>query len=191
LFKFERTNLILKRLCKNRRYPLASIVKNYLISECNFQHLIGDIKLVDKVAFGFQYSPCMLESEFFKAFESLHITFGRDKIPVMMYIPMASVIEIRGRTFEYHLTTTEANYLLFALGYLSDEDTLLSLLYYSYCENCLNVTPRKNVHVYFKEFLGRWRSVNDPPYRNLTEMAIANFQADRSTLIDGLPAVLR
>jgi uncharacterized membrane protein YjdF len=51
LFKFERTNLILKRLCKNRKHPIGSIVKNYLISECNFQHLIGDFTLIEKVAY--------------------------------------------------------------------------------------------------------------------------------------------
>lgn len=192
LYKFERTNLVLKRLCKNKNHPIASIVKNYLTAECNFQHLVGNLSTVDKIASGFQYSPCMMESEFFKSFQDLHITYGLNrKKPVMMYIPMASVIEIRGRSFDYELSSQQQNYLLFALGYWSAEGTLISTLWVSYCENHLKISPKKNVLVYFREFLQMWPNRSDPPYRELNEEAYAKFSQDKTIIVKGLPTILK
>jgi hypothetical protein len=96
------------------------------------------------------------------------------------------VIEIRGKSFRHQLSSQEANLLLFALSYWAPEDSLLSLLYYSYCENCLKITPRKAVHLHFKEFLERWPDVSCPPYRNLNEMAIAHFTDDRLEILNGI-----
>jgi hypothetical protein len=113
--------------------------------------------------------------EFFQAFDSIHITYGpQRRFPL---IPRASVIEIRGKVSDTNL---------FALSYWAPEDSLLSLLYYSYCENCLKITPRKAVHLHFKEYLERWPDVSCPPYRNLNEMAIAHFTDDRLEILNGI-----
>jgi hypothetical protein len=64
-----------------------------------------------------------------------NVNSDRNSQSFLQFNTMASVIEIRGKSFRHQLSSQEDNLLLFALSYWAPDDILLlslSLLYYSY-----------------------------------------------------------
>ena len=79
LFKYERKNKWLKGLIKNKRAPLSSLMKNYLISEsCNMIHGLN-VDCYDRMLVLFQFSPPSVRGNISKTMKAV-LSLGFDPI---------------------------------------------------------------------------------------------------------------
>ena len=126
LFMFERVNLFLKRMVKNRCSHLASIVKGYALEEYITQTIGYDLTKLNKVVTILSCMPtnCNLVKKILTSFANLYI----DEDDVMYSLPNARVHELRGNTELIVLNETSKNNLIKKLSSYSRDNSVLGKL---------------------------------------------------------------
>jgi hypothetical protein len=63
MYKYERCNKYLKNIIKNRRAPISSLVKNYLVAELSTMHLGINVDDIQKMVEIFKYADIGISSD--------------------------------------------------------------------------------------------------------------------------------
>ena len=140
LFMFERVNLSLKRMIKNKNSHAPSIIKAYAKAEFITQ-IIGFkfnrlVKIIDTLR-------CMpsnynLVKKLLSSFTNIHVARDKDKY-VIYSIPNCRVHELRGNELVIHVGEEQSQNIATALASLARSDSILGdiILFHSFY---LNVT---------------------------------------------------
>ena len=130
LFMFERVNLYLKRMIKNKNCPMGSIMKAYSKEEFVTQKIGFDLTALKSLI---QTIHCMptyynIVQRILTCFRNLHV----DNENVMYSLPNCRVHELRGEDRVFSLEIQLSNSLLCALASLSRTDSVLDNVYCRY-----------------------------------------------------------
>ena len=130
LFMFERVNLYLKRMIKNKNSPMGSIMKAYAKEEFVTQKIGFDLTALKSLI---QTIHCMptnynIVQRILTSFRNLHI----DEENVMYSLPNCRVHELRGNEYIFSLDIQLSNSLMCALASLSRTDSVLDNIYCRY-----------------------------------------------------------
>jgi hypothetical protein len=123
LFMFERVNLFLKRMIKNKHHHMASIIKGYASEEFICQTIGFNFKCLTKVV---EIMSCMpsnynIVKKILNSFNNLYV----DENNVMYSIPNSRVHELRGRQETIHLNQSQSDEVMRALASLARTDSVL------------------------------------------------------------------
>ena len=126
MFMFERANLYLKRMVKNRNHPFASLIKSYSAAEFvhqtigyNFTKMLSLMKL-------FTYIPTDINliKKVLSSFNNIYI----DRDNIIYCLPNIGVHTLKGNKYSTVLTTIDTNQLANALGNISREGSVLGIV---------------------------------------------------------------
>jgi hypothetical protein len=123
LFMFERVNLFLKRMIKNKHHHMASIIKSYASEEFLCQTVGFNFKCLSKVI---EIMSCMpsnynIVKKILNSFNNLYV----DENNVMYSIPNSRVHELRGKEINVFLNTKDKDEVIKALASLARTDSVL------------------------------------------------------------------
>lgn len=129
LFMFERVNLFLKRMIKNKNSHSASIIKAYAKEEFitqivgyNFKRLIKIIHTLSCMPSNYNFVKKVLSS-----FTNLHVDRDEGKY-VIHSIPNCRVHELRGQKKNIYCDDEQQLNVASALAALAREDSVLGIL---------------------------------------------------------------
>ena len=134
LFKFERMNLFLKRLCRNSAAGLASIAKNYAEGENLVMSMGLDLHNVRQMYKMNKYTPPGASSplkDISQSLKAIHIDYDGN-VPTMYDIPNCNMMELRGKCEQVQMTKEDFNTLVMNIIDNIDETSTLFWLHGRY-----------------------------------------------------------
>ena len=151
LFKFERMNLFLKRLCRNKAAGLASIVKNYAEGEQLVMGMGLDFKNIKRMYSMNKYTPPGASTplkDISHCLKAIHVDYDGN-VPTIYDIPNCNMMELRGQATAEHMTTANFNILLMDVVDNIDQNSTLFWLHGRYLRYCVG-HPRR----FHRNFMG-------------------------------------
>lgn len=131
LYMFERANLYLKRMIKNRNHPFASMVKSYSTQEFVTQaigyHFTKMLNIIN--LFSFIPTDLNIIKKVLSSFQNIYV----DLHNTIYCLPNLRIHALKGKRHSLALTSNEKNQLSEALGNVSRDGSVLGnylLLFY-------------------------------------------------------------
>ena len=168
---FERVNLYLKRMIKNKNCPMGSIMKAYAKEEFVTQKIGFDLTALKSLI---QTIHCMptnynIVQRILTCFRNLHV----DNENVMYSLPNCRVHELRGEDRVISLEIQLSNSLMCALASLSRTDSLLDNIYCRYLGYMKSKSTKLRL---FKDYVVKCLE-NDDTKLGITREAEFNLEA--------------
>ena len=151
LFKFERMNLFLKRLCRNKAAGLASIVKNYTEGENLVMGMGLDFTNIKRMYTMNKYTPPGASSplkDISQCLKAIHVDYDGN-VPTIYDIPNCNMMELRGQCTAENMTKEDFNILLMDVVDNIDDNSTLFWLHGRYLRYCVG-HPRR----FHRNFMG-------------------------------------